>query len=71
MSLGHKNPETTAKPRTKALAGMSSELVPWSGYALQPLPSCLRLENAIFQNWGGVRDQLHCAFQFCPYLKSF
>lgn len=38
MSRGHKNPETTAKPRTKALAGMSAELVPWFGYALQPCP---------------------------------
>lgn len=28
MSLGHKNPKTTAKARRKALAGMSSGLVP-------------------------------------------
>lgn len=66
MSLGHKNPKTTGKVCMKALAGMSSELVPlvWvCSEAPHPRPA-VRTWRMLFSRTGvEVRDQFHSAFQ--------
>lgn len=66
MSLGHKNPKTTAKARTRALAGMSSELVPMVRVCLEPPALLSALGECYFPElgWGEQATGFIALFSF-------